>query len=258
MRFMKGLETLDLSDAKAVGRFIRYAAKLELLDPIYTDEVNEVKNDTVLGRSVVRRAAYNALRSHTQSTYVAEKLADHFVDSFGKPRRKGFFKAFEGVGVVMVNDLHVTNEAAQAMAAAHEIGHALFKEELSNLLKNPPLLARMLERYGRDRRKSSQYGNALVVDKGFEEWYADQVAAWIKKDMLGDKRGAKDAIESHFKKVVRRFKALWRDVKNSAIFRRTNTVAPEFETYMEGVRESRVGMTEVSTCLLYTSDAADE
>ena len=251
---MKALETLDLTDKKAVGEFIRKAEKNGLLDESYAAQVRKVKSDAVLGHSAVRRAAYDALAPITNSTLVAEKLANHFVDSFGKPNRKGFFKGFEGGGIVMVNDLHVTNEAAQAMAAAHEIGHAVFREELNSTLQNKQLLPRLLERYGRDRRKSAQYDNQLVVGRGFEEWYADQIAAWIKKDMVKDERGAKNAVDSHFKKVANRFKQLWRDMKNSAIFRRTNTVAPEFESYMDSVMETREGTREVVANPIYDDD----
>ena len=242
---MKALETLDLTDKKAVGAFIRKAEKNGLFGKAYAAQVRKVKSDAVLGYTAVRRAAYDALGPMTTSSLVAEQLANHFVDSFGKPNRKGFFKGFEGGGVVMVNDLHITNEAAQAMAAAHEIGHAIFREELDSTLLNKQLLPRLLERYGRDRKKSAQYDNELKVGRGFEEWYADQIAAWIKKDMTKDKRGAKNAVDSHFKRVANRFKQLWRDMKNSAIFKRTNTVAPEFETYMNSVMETREGTREV-------------
>ena len=242
---MKALETLDLTDKKAVGAFIRKAEKNGLFGKAYAAQVRKVKSDAVLGHTAVRRAAYDALGPMTTSSLVAEQLANHFVDSFGKPNRKGFFKGFEGGGVVMVNDLHITNEAAQAMAAAHEIGHAIFREELDSTLLNKQLLPRLLERYGRDRKKSAQYDNELKVGRGFEEWYADQIAAWIKKDMTKDKRGAKNAVDSHFKRVANRFKQLWRDMKNSAIFKRTNTVAPEFETYMNSVMETREGTREV-------------
>ena len=248
---MEALETLDLTDKKAVGAFIRKAEKNGLLDKSYAAQVRKVKSDAVLGHSAVRRAAYDALTPITNSTLVAEKLANHFVDSFGKPNRKGFFKGFEGGGVVMVNDLHVTNEAAQAMAAAHEIGHAVFREELNSTLQNKQLLPRLLERYGRDRKKSAQYDNELKIGRGFEEWYADQIAAWIKKDMVKDERGAKNAVDSHFKKVANRFKKLWRDMKNSAIFRRTNTVAPEFESYMDSVMETRENTREVVANPIY-------
>ena len=242
---MKALETLDLTDKKAVGAFIRKAEKNGLFGKAYAAQVRKVKSDAVLGHTAVRRAAYDALGPMTTSSLVAEQLANHFVDSFGKPNRKGFFKGFEGGGVVMVNDLHITNEAAQAMAAAHEIGHAIFREELDSTLLNLQLLPRLIERYGRDRKKSAQYDNELKVGRGFEEWYADQIAAWIKKDMTKDKRGAKNAVDSHFKRVANRFKQLWRDMKNSAIFKRTNTVAPEFETYMNSVMETREGTREV-------------
>ena len=250
---MKALETLDLTDKKAVGAFIRKAEKDGLLDKSYAAQVRKVKSDAVLGHSAVRRAAYEALAPITNSTLVAEKLANHFVDSFSKPNRKGFFKGFEGGGVVMVNDLHVTNEAAQAMAAAHEIGHAVFREELNGTLQNPAILGRLSERFIRDRAKkgaTKQYEGK----NGFEEWYADQIAAWIKKDMTKDKRGAKNAVDSHFKRVANRFKQLWRDVKNSAIFRRTNTVAPEFSTYMDSVMETREGTREVVANPIYDDD----
>jgi len=247
---MRDLDALDLTDKKAVGEFLRKAAKAGALKDGITKEVNGVKNDSVLGHSALKRAAYETLQPLTNSPLVAEQLANLFVDSFGKKNRKGFFKRFEGSAVIMVNDLHVTNEAAQAMAAAHEIGHAIFREELDGTLANKAMLDRLIVAFNQAKAKkdaTKQYQG----EQGFEEWYADQVAAWIKKDMTSDKRGAKNAVDSHFKRVSNRFKQLWRSVKNAAIFKRTNTVAPEFESYMDSVMETRKGTREVVSSPLY-------
>ena len=240
---------LDLSDKKAVGEFVQQLQKDGLLKKAMDVEVAKVADATLVGHSIVQRAAFEVLQPLTNSTLVAKELAEYLVDSFGKQSRKGFHKKYDGATVIMLNDLNNINEAAIAMTAAHEMGHALFKEEIDGVITNKQLFSRLVKRFERDRQAARDAGKPIPQWEtvGFEEWYADQVAAWAKKDMLADKRTANDAVDSHFKRVARRFKQLWREVKSHNIFKRTDKVAPEFDKYMTAVTKARRANREVIT-----------
>ena len=240
---------LDLSDKKAVGEFVQQLQKDGLLKKSMDVEVSKVADATLVGHSIVQRAAFEVLQPLTNSTLVAKELAEYLVDSFGRQSRKGFHKKYDGATVIMLNDLDNTNEAAIAMTAAHEMGHALFNEEINGVIANKQLFGRLVRRFERDRQAARDADKPIPQWEtvGFEEWYADQVAAWAKKDMLADKRTANDAVDSHFKRVARRFKQLWQEVKSHNIFRRTDKVAPEFDKYMTAVTKARRANREVIT-----------
>ena len=240
---------LDLSDKKAVGEFVQQLQKDGLLKKTMDVEVAKVTDPTLVGHSIVQRAAFEVLQPLTNSSLVAKGMAEYLVDSFDKQNRKGFHRKYDGATVIMLNDLHNVNQAALAMVAAHEMGHALFNEEIDGVIANKQLFSRLVRRFEQDRQAARDADKPIPQweTEGFEEWYADQVAAWAKKDMLADKRGANNAVDSHFKRVARLFKQLWQDVKSHNIFRRTDKVAPEFNKYMADVTKARRANREVIT-----------
>jgi len=241
---LEALETLDLGDNVAVGKFIKQANADGLLAKKISNEVAKVDDVTLLGQSLVMRAAVDVLRKQTTSVRIAEQIAATLVGGFNsKNTYKGYFQKFSNGSVIMINDLHNENEAALAMVAAHEMGHALFKEEINSLFENKPLYNRMYAAFVRDRQKARDEGRPVKQweREGFEEWYADQVAAWAKNDNQTDKRGASNAVDSHFKRVVAKFKKLWAEMKNhpGQVYRRVNELKPSFAKYMAGVTAAR-------------------
>ena len=257
---LKALKTLDLGDNVAVGKFIQQLQSDGLLAKNIATHVAKVADITLLGHSLVMRAAVDILRKQTTSLRIAEQIAANLVDSFGNPLRKGYHTGYSNGSVIMVNDLHNQNEAAIALVAAHEMGHALFREELNGLLDHKPLYNRMYAAFVRDRQKARDEGKPMPQweEVGFEEWYADQVASWAKKDMQADQRGAKNAVDSHFKRVVARFKKLWAEMANhpSQTYRRFNTLSYTFAKYMDGVTEARKADRETITVPVYNAEGA--
>jgi hypothetical protein len=77
------LKALDLSDKAAVGKFIQQLQKDGLLNKTMSIEVGKVTDSTLVGQSIVQRAAFEALQPMTSSTLVAKELAEYLVDSFG-------------------------------------------------------------------------------------------------------------------------------------------------------------------------------
>ena len=87
---------------------------------------------------------------------------------------------------------------------AHELGHALFKEQLSSTLQNPSLYNRLFDAY-QIARDAKDAPAAYKGKHGFEEWYADQTANWDLAEYTKDRK--KGLIGAHFQKVARALKS---------------------------------------------------
>ena len=73
------------------------------------------------------------------------------------------------------------NAVFDSLLIAHEVGHALFRQEQTRAMRNPALRKRLEASYKRSKfyKNYKQLGGSYEL--GFEEWYADQVANWALK-----------------------------------------------------------------------------
>ena len=251
----KKTKPLDFSDLEAVAAFIRDLQKDGLFNPKMTRHIDSVSDQSTLAYTFLERAAFDSLGKLVPNRKAAEILASNLAGQLISKTNKGRFMGFEGGNVILVDDLKNVNEAGLAMVVAHEFGHALFKEEIDGVIANKALYNRLIAAFNRDRKKARDEGKPVKQweEVGFEEWYADQVAAWVKKDMQSDKAGAKNAADSHFKSVVKRFKKLWQEMgkKGGLLFRRMDKVKPSFSKYMDGVTEARQSNRETVAAPMY-------
>jgi len=123
------------------------------------------------------------------------------------------------------------NELNNALVLAHEVGHALFQEEMGNALANPAIRTR-LEKGFKNAATYKSYLDAYGYELGFEEWYADQVARWAAKKYLN--KQAKSLNEKHFKGVAARLKKLYREL-SSNMRKRLGKLDTDFEAYVDAV-----------------------
>jgi len=145
------------------------------------------------------------------------------------------------------------NSMQDALTVAHELGHALFRQEQSKGMANPALRKRLEEAYKNSPKYKSyeayRAGQNATTAKllGFEEWYADQVARWATKQYIN--RQARNLTERHFKKLARRLKDLFNSITR-VNFKRTfanyDVVNETFEQYIDGVLDSGVVHTETA------------
>ena len=251
----KKTKPLDLGDLEAVAAFVRDLQKDGLFNPKMTQHIDSVSDQSRLAFTFLERAAFDSLGKLVPNRKAGEILASSLAGQLVSKTNKGRFLGFEGGNVILVGDLRNVNEAGLAMVVAHEFGHALFKEEIDGVIANKALYKRLIAAFNRDRKKARDEGNPVKQweEVGFEEWYADQVAAWVKKDMQADKAGAKNAADSHFKSVVKRFKKLWQELskKGGLLFRRMDKVKPSFAKYMDGVTEARQSNRETVAAPMY-------
>lgn len=129
------------------------------------------------------------------------------------------------------------------LALAHEIGHPFFDQEYKNLLdgRRKNLLVRLQKDFTKAKLELSKgYAepggteHAYLGERGFEEWYSDQIGRAIIK--RARKEPAKTGTDSYFKRVVTKLLQVWNQL--NAILRKrfgpaTKSVA--FEDYIENV-----------------------
>jgi hypothetical protein len=128
------------------------------------------------------------------------------------------------------------NPLQDALVVAHEIGHSLYKEERDKALQNKALRDRLFKAYKASptfKGLSERYG----FDRGFEEWFSDQVALWANqryKNKQPQKLG-----DRFFRDFVNRLRGLWRATSESFRKRFSQRLNEDFETFMDSVIESR-------------------
>lgn len=127
------------------------------------------------------------------------------------------------------------NSTFDSLTLAHEIGHALFRQEQTKAMANPALRARLEAAYKADKK----YNSYERYENGFEEWYADQVARWATKRYLN--KQARNMSERHFKKLARRLYDLFTSFSRENLRRRfAQFTTPDvtFEQYIEGMLDT--------------------
>jgi hypothetical protein len=193
---------------------------------------------TVLSLAELSKLTYR----QTKNRYGDTVAADIWTYLEDRQRQQGEIK-FGGTFVpdsklIFINDSG--NIAVDAMVLGHEYGHAIMHMEKQKALLNQQVRKRLEAAFAKDPLYKN-YMDTYNNDKGkaFDEWYADQVALWAR-DKVG--KQAKNAADSHFKKVVAKLKAAWRKVKQAAqskirlgVDRLLDTT---FDAYMDGVIES--------------------
>lgn len=163
---------------------------------------------------------------------VAQRIFDEFVNLMESESGLGRMVGFADANFILVNDLKTSNNLETALVAAHELGHAFFREELDGLV-GKPIFKRMWKAFQARDRSEKAYSGPL----GFEEWYADQLGAWAFGEYRNQK--ASNLVDSYFKKLVTKLREMFKGVRAS-LQRRMGRVDVTFESYMQEVVRSSI------------------
>ena len=104
------------------------------------------------------------------------------------------------------------NALQDALVVAHEIGHSLFKEERDRALSNKALRTRLIQAY-KNSKVYEAYNKQYGFDKGFEEWFSDQVSQWASRRY--NKKQRQSLVGKFFADFVARLEGLVRALNNS-------------------------------------------
>lgn len=189
---------------------------------------------SVFGVRELNGMSLGEIRNMFNDNRVANAVIEQLAILRDNPSAKARYIGFADAHFILV-DNRTGSELEIALAASHELGHALLEEERNATLAQPALRARMERAF--DKAKNADGSpEAYQGDLGFEEWYADQVAIWALKNYMGQKKAAKNLVESHFNKIAQRivdmFKAMSTEMRRR--FGKQNYDV-QFDTYMQTV-----------------------
>ena len=131
------------------------------------------------------------LRQMFKDSRVADYVISVAKELKENPESGGRYIGFKDAHIIIVDDSSGKNPIETSLVAAHELGHALFKEELEKTLENPQLYNRLLKSFAK-ARDAKGAPKSYQEKNGFEEWYADQFSTWAQKVTI-DARAIEDA-----------------------------------------------------------------
>ena len=202
---------------------------LGLKKPISVIDINELLNADDMG-------------AYFDDPRVAQYVKDVIDELKANPEGGGRYIGFNDAHIVLVDPTSGKNELDTMLIVAHEIGHALYKEQLSESLMNPGLYNRLFDEFQK-ARDAKDAPAAYKGKRGFEEWYSDQVANWAMQQYVADRK--KGLVGAHFMKIVRKLKQFHKQFSTEMKKRfGKDAYSPEFEGYMDEVlKTSRAGST---------------
>ena len=131
------------------------------------------------------------LRQMFKDSRVADYVISVAKELKENPESGGRYIGFKDAHIIIVDDSSGKNPIETSLVAAHELGHALFKEELEKTLENPQLYNRLLKSFAK-ARDAKGAPKSYQEKNGFEEWYADQFSTWAQKVTI-DAKAIEDA-----------------------------------------------------------------
>ena len=101
------------------------------------------------------------------------------------------------------DEVYVVGDAAIGALIAHELGHIVLDQEWSSQIDGTPLRKSLWKAYIEHARKMKSEGNVVesyTNDRdGFEEWYSDQLMAFVYKKS----QAATNGVDSYFKRIAK-------------------------------------------------------
>ena len=237
------LSIQELLDSDSVKKIAELKRELATLSNVPDTDPRKVK----LQRDIARLEEKAKAAAENATAYFNDPRAAQYVinvaqELIGNPKGGGRYIGFGDAHIILIDPDAGVNALDTAMTVAHELGHALFREQLSSTLQNPALYNRLF----RDFQKARDAKGAPAAYKGkhgFEEWYADQTANWAIKEYRKDRKKeftSKGLVGAHFRKIGKALhsfhKAFSAEMKKRF---GKDAYSPEFDKYMNEVLKRR-------------------
>ena len=201
--------------------------------------------DKILDDSSQSQREYNDMFA---SPKVAQHVREIAQDLRDNPQGGGRYIGFRDAHIILVDQSTMRSELETALTIAHEMGHALFREEQSATLLNPVMYNRLIAAW--EKSRDAKGAPAVYKEEhGFEEWYADQVANWAAQEFKGQEfkgkkalidrtpdRATKGVIASHFKAMVKKLKSFYKELSKDLKRRfAPENYSADFDGYIQEV-----------------------
>lgn len=225
-----GLKQIGMKAGTIAAQVATIARRtLRLKNPVSVIDINELMDA-------------DNFNAYFDDDEVANYVADVVAELKENRGSGGRYIGFKNAHIILVDPDAASNDLGTAMIVAHELGHALYNEQLSETLQNSGLYNRLFDAFQK-ARDTEGAPSAYQGKHGFEEWYADQVANWALAEYTKDRK--KGLIGAHFQDTVRKLQDFYKAFSTNMKKRFGNgTYTPEFRGYMDEVlKTSRKGST---------------
>jgi hypothetical protein len=214
-------------------------------------QVNRVlkfkKSVTALGVKELDGMTEQQIKEMFGDARVGALVYEQYQQLKNNPNAMGRYISFANSHLIIV-DNSKGNDLQTALVAAHELGHALFNEEMDNSLERNAVRRKMLEAYDKSDAKKDGLD--------FEEWFADQTAIWAKALFFKEKKAAAGIVQRVFKQLAEKMLKLWKAVTPSlqrrfAKERRSDAFTDFIDNTVAASRENRsldeaAGVSDIS------------
>lgn len=210
------------SDVAAFVADLFDTIKLRVQPLMFNVEQLLAASDEQLRATFTTEADYLAIRNALQDFRIKDKLFGRSITNLnGRP-------------VIMLREQ--ANPLQTALTAGHEIGHVMFSEHMNSALDQRALRAALLKTFKKDKLYQN-YVTKYNEERGFDEWYADQVSKWASRRFV--RKQAKSLVERHFKELVDKIRSLYRSLDRIFKRRLTGKVDQQFDQFMDAVLDAR-------------------
>tara|TARA_R110002124_G_scaffold22632_1_gene85049 strand:- start:490 stop:6525 length:6036 start_codon:yes stop_codon:yes gene_type:complete len=204
------------------------------------NKVVKLKNSVVImGVKQLRAMTDTQIKEMFDDPRVGNLIVEQLKDLSSTDSKLGKYIELGDAHIILVDNTK-GNELQAALTVAHEMGHALFNEELSDSLDRAPIRDRLQKAFLRAQRKKD--APATYQDNNpyaFEEWFADQTAIWAKS-FLNKPLNSKGVVDSHFKKIAQKLQKMWKALDRAIQIRfSSNNKSQTFDAYINKVVKSR-------------------
>lgn len=199
--------------------------------------------DQAGGFQLLGTQKFQRFRQQFSDPVVAQRVFEEAQNLLDSDTGLGRMVGFADANFILVNDLKTNNALETSLIAAHELGHAFFREEMQGAVDKPVF-----------KTLWAAFEQSENPALGFEEWYSDQVAAWSFGEYRNSK--ARNLEESYFKRLVDKLRKMWTSIR-SVLRKRFGTVDETFEAYMQDVvRANRANARTNEATAARTASAA--
>lgn len=156
-------------------------------------------------------------------------------------QQRGTYMGYKDAHVIIVDNVVTNNPLGIALAVGHELGHAVLNEAKDTLIKGNKALYNRLKKSHKEAIKQPNAPTAWLGDNGFDEWFSDQTATWMKQLAIEDvktRKTPKNGTESFFKNLATRLKNYFKGLEAALKRRFTGFPSDGYQAFIEEVVEN--------------------
>jgi hypothetical protein len=163
---------------------------------------------TIFTLSELQKNFDNTLEADSPLLMIARSQLQEMLTEFeNNPTTQGLNASNGSETFIVIREQTTENgDVSDVLTAAilgHELGHSIFGKALTELEANPTTHKRLIDAFTAAINGPLKDVEQYKGIDGFEEWYSDQVAAFL----LNKKKTAKNGADSYFKRLAQKIRA---------------------------------------------------